>query len=535
MQRIILLTVVSISLSISLISSLGAAGVTKIDLLNEAADVQILSATGGLSLASVTAGDCNGDGFDDVIMRGLVGTVVTVIFGREDLSGVLQLSEDKQPDLVITNLGYVSLPFPDVTVGDINGDHIVDLLIVDEDGLQVFWGRKKWPARIDMRTDKPDLRIIAKGKRVPKSSATGLVTTGDINNDGIPDLLFTHAYSPPSPRVPGDALPMKEEWTTHTQEVAWIFWGKKSWPKVIDLSKQKADAVITAEQSNLGPHRIRPFRIADLDGDGFGDIIAGAWGDTRGTLDPPVGAPWSRGWFIRGRSHLPRNIELKGLHSTQNLPPPKQRNQTLPLVIDAWPHGKFIGEGVYTGDFTGDGIEDVVFPVLKKGDGPFSITRELCLLTGNPDFFSNAGDVIERCSMIVGGASFQKVGPIFSPRPLSGDFNGDGHKDLFVMLEAPEFVWAALLGRKAFSSTVDIDAEAEVKIQTPIGALERPGYGSSSAMGDVNGDGKADLLIGDALGGIGPREKGGPGAVHIVLGRDLGNKGSGLAIRQHLD
>jgi FG-GAP-like repeat len=521
MQRIILLTVVSMSLSVSLIISLGAAGVTNIDLLNEAADVQILSATGVLPLTSVTAGDCNGDGFDDVIMRGHLGTVVTVVFGKENLSGVLQLSESKLPNLMITNLGHVTLPFPDVTVGDINGDDIVDLLIVDEDGLQVFWGRKKWPARIDMRIDKADLRIIAKGKRMPRSSATGLVTTGDINNDGIPDLLFTHTYSPPIPSVPGDALPMKEEWATHIQEVAWIFWGKKSWPKVVDLSKQEADAVITAEQSNPGPHRIRPFRIADLDGDGFGDIIAGAWGDTRGTLDPPVGAPWSRGWFIRGRSHLPRKLELKGLHSTQNLRPPKQRNQELPLVIDAWPQGKFIGEGVYTGDFTGDGIEDVVFPVLKSGDGLFSITRELCLLAGNPDFFHKSGDVIERCSMIVGGASFQKVGPIFSPRPVSGDFNGDGRKDLFLMLEAPDFVWTGLLGRKVFSSTVDIDAEAEVRIQTPIGVLERPGYGSSSAMGDVNGDGKADLLIGDALGGIGPRERGGPGAVHIVLGRDL--------------
>lgn len=497
-----------------------------LDLAKETADVQILNAsTTVFQFDSLFAGDCNGDGVDDVIMRGRSGTVVSIIFGQKKVPKIIQLSDDTPPNLMITNIPRTSSVLPQVSVADLNGDHIGDLLIVVEDGLEIFWGRRTWPAHLDMRTHSPDLRIVAKGKQKPGGGATALVTTGDINHDGMVDVLFAHEYGPaPS----GEYLPGKEEWQVHSQETAWILWGRKSWPREIDLSRQAADVVITAEEANPGHQRIRPFRIADLDGDGFGDIIAGAWGDLRGVLDPPPGAPWSRAWVIQGSADLPRHVKLELARPTKSPSGSrlgKQKQRPL-LLIDAWPSGKFIGGGIAVGDVNGDGKEDLVLTILKKGDGAFSITKEFCLLKGSPDFFSKEStDILARCSMIVGGPSFQIANPIVSPRPLLSDFNGDGRKDLFVLMEGPDLTFKGLLGRDTFSSSVSIDEEADLMVYPPADVSKRRfGYGSSSTIGDINGDGMADLLIGDPLGGIAPEGKVGLGMVHIVLGRDMKEK-----------
>lgn len=509
-----------VSICVGLVILYGSSSVASaetINLITGAPDIQILSVSPAFPIVSTVSGDINGDGLDDVIMRGGYSTTITVVFGKKNFPKLIRFSEKTPPDLVINSLEDTTILSPPMIVADINGDHIGDLLVSVEHGLDVYWGRKNWPSRIDARTHPPDLRIIAKGKPEDAGSAIGLATTGDINKDGINDLLFAHTFTP---KLPPDYEHQPKDWTVLTQEIGFVFWGKQSWPQIIDLNKQEADIVITSAQPNPHFHRIRAFSIGDLDGDGFGDIAVGSWDDLRGVLDPPSNALWATAWIIPGRAPLPRRIELSLSPPVNDLLDSKRKNQKSLVFIDPWPQGMFVGGGLAIGDLNADGKDDLVLSMIKKDKDEFH--RRLCIIMGSSELLSTLSlPTPEGCSMVTGGASFEQVNPIFTPRPLVGDFNGDGRKDLFLMFGWPDFTFKGIFGRPVFGPSVNMDAEAEVEIRTPIMALGRGGYGLSTAMGDINGDGKADLLIVDAAGGAGPSEKVGTGTVNIVLGKSL--------------
>ena len=147
-------------------------------------------------------------------------------------------------------------------VGDINGDGWMDLGVAftaagsdwDSD-VYIYFGRASWPASLDL-TD-ADLHITRPKDSVEKVWLPEPHMVGDINGDGISDLLLRQPYETVD-RVyqAGQVL---------------VYLGRPKWPA--DLSFEDADATFvgTSQYQSMGDATW--LLVSDLDADGCDDIV----------------------------------------------------------------------------------------------------------------------------------------------------------------------------------------------------------------------------------------------------------------------
>lgn len=186
-----------------------------------------------------SAGDLNNDGYDDlVVVTGNIPSNNTnvnyVIKGRPLFNATLnvsQLSEDSGFSLEVTNVNkYVYA----TGVGDVNGDRVDDLLIAagglsQDNRAYIIYGNTKGFGKnfrvIDDLNETNGFTIPLNGRQLlPVNPA------GDVNNDGIKDILFldsvifgknTSEPDKPPPQLPNflQACPIDQPLTTLTNDI----------------------------------------------------------------------------------------------------------------------------------------------------------------------------------------------------------------------------------------------------------------------------------------------------------------------------
>ncbi|KYF73955.1 hypothetical protein BE11_19740 [Sorangium cellulosum] len=204
---------------------------------------------------------------------------------------------------------------------------------------------------------------------------------------------------------------------------------------------------------------------ADVNGDGFADalIAATAFGDDKGFVRVVFGSSTDPGTW-------PPAQDLSG-----SLPGDNRR----------------FGEALASGDIDGDGYADVV--VGAPGQGP-PITSD----PGSAYVFPGGPDGLDRdASVMFTGVQSSSA---FGTSVASADFNGDGLSDVAVGAPGSQRVHVYLGSAGAFDTVPD-------------GLLVGEGeFGLSLDAGDVNGDGFADLLVGEPVSSMALLFLGGPGA-----------------------
>lgn len=411
--------------------------------------------------------DTDGDGLDDIVIgagRADPGTTdggATYIL-RGNYAGAMALGEAAAR--IIGESGADQSGFAVAGLADVDGDGLGDVVIgAYKDGLggieagAVFISSGSVQGEVAL----DDARLILTGEVSGDWAGYSVATLDDATGDGRQDLLIGSPYEDSGGSKAGAAYIVS---TTHT--------GTRS------LALAEASFYGEVSLDRAGTAVGDP---GDIDGDGVGDILVGAWGDS--VMGSRAGAAYIVYGPVNGEQSL-ADADAKRTGETAG-------------------HraGWAVGGG---GDVDGDGLDDALI------GAPYA--SKTYALGGAQ---SGSASLSTAAVVFVGSETSFRAG---SSVATGGDFDADGSVDVLIGAPGEDSggteAGAVFVVAGPVSGMVDLDGADGILI----GANSRDVVGTGVAGdADVDGDGFSDVIVGAPGSDLGGSETGG---AYLFFGAD---------------
>ncbi|MCY2960772.1 MAG: FG-GAP-like repeat-containing protein [Planctomycetota bacterium] len=404
------------------------------------------------------AGDVNGDGYADVIVDAEFEDVgVLVDAGRAYVflggpSGPVISATNPWIQNGTQNGGQFGRG---ATAGDVNADGYSDI-VIGELGYNGSAGRAfVFHGGVNFASDHAADWERNEGSQPGMGFGYSVCTAGDVDGDGYSDVIVGSGGMTLSQTFEGAAFVYKGNFTGLSTTLTPLWYGQGNAP-----------SAFYGKVSTAG----------DVDGDGFADVIVGAH----------AYAGTGAAFLVHGGAS---GLGPSGVSGHQQIVSPQA--------------GSAFGSEVWSaGDVNGDGLGDVIVSAPQYN--------------GNAGYFQvNLGSPAPQASLLGGYTQpLVEPGPLQAGTPSSrtgrsvssaGDVNADGFNDIIV--GSPEF-GATDNGRVQ----VFLGSANGLNLATPFWTLDSPNtgerFGWSVSAGDIDNDGKSDIVVGAPRYSLGQTDEG---------------------------
>ncbi|WP_293007000.1 hypothetical protein [Nitrosomonas sp.] len=456
------------------------------------------TATYGYSGRSVSsAGDVNGDGFDDVI----IGPGYVVFGKASGFDAAMNLSTlDGSNGFRLSGASSVS------NAGDVNGDGFGDVIVgasfADPNGSDsgssyvVFGKASGFGAAMDLSSLDGNNGFRLDGEAAHDESGRSVSSAGDVNGDGFDDVIIG------APRADSDG-------SDFDKGSSYVVFGKASgFDAAMNLSTlDGSDGFrLDGELSNRSGSSVSS--AGDVNGDGFDDVIIGAPG------------AYGSSYVVFGKA--------TEFDATMNL---SELDGSNGFRMKGGAYDILAGSVSNAGDVNGDGFDDLIISTqgIRVGDYyyGYSYTRG-----GSYVVFGKASgfDAVMDLSSLDGSNGFRlNEERDYSGVSVSGagDVNGDGFDDLIIADPDEQDRTIGIAGSSSsyvmFGKASGFDAVADLSDLEGDEGFRLDGMAkkgilvtSVSGAGDVNGDGFDDLIAGAPGADLNGKNS---GSSYVIFGR----------------
>jgi hypothetical protein len=381
--------------------------------------------------------------------------------------------------------------------GDVNADGFADLVlpapgadrgaVLNVGATYVILGGATRTANVDISTLNGSNGFKIFSSTNPANDGLGIFVSGvgDINNDNADDLLIGSQAG------------------STTLGRAYVVFGKPTggFPASIDLASLGSAGVVLSGEQNLD--RFGASSVAgggDVNGDGIDDFVIGAGGYNGLT---------GRSYLVFGRNSWPATIAIGAEPASSVVQfnaaaTADQFGEYASVGADINNDGRAeIFINAYGADAVGTNAEGKLYVFFGRAAGnAWPASNNAASLNGSDGF------------TLIGTTSFGALG---FPTVSLGDFNGDGIGDFATAAVIGAGTTAIIYGKANWDAVNVLSALNGINGTRFVG--QAPGDASGAYLanvGDTNGDGKADLLIGAP--GADPAGAANGGKAYLIYG-----------------